>query len=130
MKLERYKKKLISKRTRIILSIFLFMSLITGIGYASLMSELSINGNIDVSALPIIGPYGSSLQSTYLSDDYREKILTVNLETTIDIPANADIVWDVGTTQNRVKAFLIRRNGEEELYDLYIQCINSLEIVT
>ena len=123
MKLERYKKSLFNNKYKIALSVFLFMLLIIGVGYSALVSNLSITGNILVKGTePIIGTYEDILGATYLSDTYRDKIKTITLQDSINIPNDAVISWDIGDIHNgQVMAFLKTNTSDNTTYDLYIQ---------
>ncbi len=69
-----------------------------------------------------IGTYNTRLKNTYLSDTYRNKIKTLTLSDSINIPNNAVISWDIGSNQNnKVMAYLMTNASDNTMYDLYIQ---------
>ena len=69
-----------------------------------------------------IGTYSRVLSNTYLSDTYRNKIKTITLNNSINIPNDAVISWDISVNQdNSVKAYLKTNSIDNTMYDLYIE---------
>ena len=69
-----------------------------------------------------IGTYSSNLKTTYLSNTYKDKIKTITLQDSINIPNDAVISWDISANQdNSVKAYLKTNSSDNTMYDLYIQ---------
>ena len=121
------RKRLVIKNRRkkkAFFSLSLFLVCLIGIGYAIFETDLFLTGSMNVSSydLPIIDTYENCLKNTYLSDSYRDKIKTISIETTIDVPNNAIISWDIGVAQNgNVMAYLIPNSTDNTKYDLHIQ---------
>ena len=79
-----------------------------------IVNESPLNTTIDT--------YNNRLKDTYLSDTYRDKIKTITLGNSINVPNNAVISWDIGVNQNnKIMAYLLTNNQDNTMYDLYIQ---------
>ena len=93
--------------------------------YTTLEIPFGLNDEREVAAdmnKPIIGTYDAVLKDTYLSDTYRDKIKTITLSNTINVPNNAVVRWDLSTYQNnKVMGYLMINASDSTKYDLYIQ---------
>lgn len=99
------KRRLIYKRKtrkRMLMSLVLVLFVFIGIGYATLSTNLGIDGEIEVSkySLPIV-------RSTYYSDGYafqnltyRDKIKRIIFDNHINPPDGAIQSWDYGIAGN------------------------------
>ena len=123
-KLTRYRRKRFNDSFKLLFGILFFLTLLISVGYAALISNLSISGNIIVSGYvePIIDTYSNRLKNTFLSDTYNTKIKTVTFQDSINVPDDAVISWDIGVAQNgNVMAYLVANSIDNTKYDLYIQ---------
>ena len=75
---------------------------------------------------PVIDTYTNKLSDSYLSNTYRNKIKTVSLGTSINIPDDAVEVWDIGVNPDTVKAYIVTNSDDSTKYDLFIQGNGSL----
>ena len=90
----------------------------TGNGYA----KITVISNDNPITIPMIDTYENTLKNTYLSDTYREKIKTITLSDSIDIPNNAIMTWDISAGHTgKVIASLTINSQDNTMYDLYIQ---------
>ena len=70
----------------------------------------------------ILASYSGGLSGTYLSSTYKSKIKTIVFETTINIPNNKKISWDLSRDKdNSVIGYLVTNSSNSSMYDLHIQ---------